>query len=103
MPPKSILVAPQDGKNLEPLLALAEPLAKVTPPREIIMAQVVVPKRFVTGASLDAAEVAATTETLNERRGGADRARHRSPRGRVHDRSCPDRTISGSPPSRRST
>jgi hypothetical protein len=67
-PKRAILVAPQDEKNLEPLLALAEPLANVTPPREIIMAQIVVPKRFVTGASLDAAEVATTAEALNERR-----------------------------------
>ncbi|MGH2933599.1 MAG: cation:proton antiporter [Gaiellaceae bacterium] len=67
-PLRAVLVAPQDEKNLDPLLELAEPLANVVPPREIIIAQVVVPKRYVTGTALDADEIAAASEALNQRR-----------------------------------
>jgi Kef-type K+ transport system membrane component KefB len=67
-PSRAVLVAPQDAKNLDPLLALAEPLATSTPPRELIIAQVMLSKRLVTGAALDADEVAAAAEALNERR-----------------------------------
>ena len=68
IPTKSILVAPQDPKNLDALLALAEPLAKSVPPRELVIAQVVVPNRFVTGVFRDADDVAAASAALNERR-----------------------------------
>ncbi|HXH89086.1 MAG TPA: cation:proton antiporter [Gaiellaceae bacterium] len=68
IPTRSILVTPQDEGNLEALLALAIPLAQATPPRELIIAQTVVPDRFVTGTSLDAGEVAATSAALDERR-----------------------------------
>jgi Kef-type K+ transport system membrane component KefB len=68
VPAKSILVAPQDGTNLDALLAIAEPLAKADPPREIIIAQVIVPERFVTGVLRDADDVTKTTEELNIRR-----------------------------------
>ena len=64
----AVLVAPQDIKNLEPLLELAKPLANVIPPRELIIAEVVVPKRFVTGATRDADEVVAAAAALNSRR-----------------------------------
>ena len=66
---RSMLVAPQDPNNLDALLALAEPLAKSVPPRELVIAQVVVPSRFVTGVFRDADDVAAATAALNERRG----------------------------------
>ena len=65
---RAILVAPQDEKNLEALLDLAEPLALTTPPRELVLAQLVIPDRFVTGTSLDAGEVATTSERLDETR-----------------------------------
>jgi Kef-type K+ transport system membrane component KefB len=65
---RAILVAPQDEKNLDALLALAEPLAKTEPPRELVIAQVVIPDRYLTGASLDAGEVASTSERLDEKR-----------------------------------
>jgi Kef-type K+ transport system membrane component KefB len=68
IPVRSILVAPQDGRNLDALVELAEPLAKTTPPRELILAQIVVPKRFVTGTMLDAEDVATTAQDLNARR-----------------------------------
>ena len=67
-PARAILVAPQDEKNLDALLALAEPLAKSTPPRELVVAQLVVPHRFVTGTALDAGEVATTSQRLDEKR-----------------------------------
>ena len=52
-PVRSILVAPQDGSNLEALLALAVPLARSTPPRELVIAEVIVPDRYVTGVLYD--------------------------------------------------
>jgi Kef-type K+ transport system membrane component KefB len=67
-PAKSILVAPQDPANLDALLAIAEPLARSVPPRELIIAQVVVPARFLTGIQRDADEVAAVSAELMERR-----------------------------------
>jgi Kef-type K+ transport system membrane component KefB len=68
VPTKSILVAPQDPRNLDALLALAEPLARAEPPREVIIAQVIVPERFVTGTLRDADDVTKSTEELNLRR-----------------------------------
>ena len=45
IPERSILVAPQSQSGLAQLLALAEPLASATPPREIILARLVAPPR----------------------------------------------------------
>jgi Kef-type K+ transport system membrane component KefB len=44
-PTRAILVAPQSDGALEPLLALAEPLARWPPPRELIIARLVPPPR----------------------------------------------------------
>jgi hypothetical protein len=68
LPMRSILVAPQDVANLEALLALALPLAKSTPPRELILAEVVVPDRYVTGVLYDQRDTHEVSERLNERR-----------------------------------
>jgi Kef-type K+ transport system membrane component KefB len=68
VPTRSLMVAPQDPANLDALLALAEPLAKATPPREIIIAQVVMPDRFVTGALRDADDVTKVAGELEEKR-----------------------------------
>jgi hypothetical protein len=68
VPTRSIMVAPQDRSNLDTLLALAEPLAKATPPREIIIAQAVTPDRFVTGTSRDADDVMKVEDELEEKR-----------------------------------
>jgi hypothetical protein len=68
VPLRSILVAPQDGANLDALLALALPLAKSTPPRELIIAEVVVPDRYVTGVLYDQRDTQEVSERLNERR-----------------------------------
>ena len=67
-PLRSILVAPQDRANLEALLALAVPLAKSTPPRELILAEVVVPDRYVTGVLYDQRDTHEVSERLNRRR-----------------------------------
>jgi Kef-type K+ transport system membrane component KefB len=65
---RSILVAPQDARNLEALLALAVPLARSTPARELVIAEVVVPDRYVTGVLYDQRDAHAVSERLNERR-----------------------------------
>jgi DNA-binding SARP family transcriptional activator len=56
-PERSILVAPRDERSLDALLALAEPLAKTRPPREVILAG------LTSGAELGAASA-----LLNDRR-----------------------------------
>jgi Kef-type K+ transport system membrane component KefB len=68
-PLRSILVAPQDRANLDALLALAAPLARSTPPRELILAEVVVPNRYVTGVLYDQRDTHVVSERLNARRG----------------------------------
>ena len=68
VPTRSIMVAPQDPANLDTLLSLAEPLAKATPPREIIIAQAVMPDRFVTGALRDADDATKVADELDEKR-----------------------------------
>jgi Kef-type K+ transport system membrane component KefB/nucleotide-binding universal stress UspA family protein len=45
VPERSILVAPQTDEALEQLVALAEPLARSEPPRELIIARLVAPPR----------------------------------------------------------
>ena len=44
-PSHSILVAPQTEASLEPLLAIAAPLARWEPPRELILLRLVPPPR----------------------------------------------------------
>ena len=68
VPTRSILVAPQDESNLDSLLALAEPLARSTPPRELILAQIRVPDRLVTGAIFETDETTRAVDALNDRR-----------------------------------
>jgi hypothetical protein len=45
IPERSILVAPQSDAAIEPLVALAEPLAASEPPRELIVARAIRPPR----------------------------------------------------------
>jgi K+:H+ antiporter len=68
VPTRSLMVAPQDRTNLDALLALAEPLAKATPPREVIIAQAVLPSRFVTGALRDEDDVTRVEDELGAKR-----------------------------------
>jgi Kef-type K+ transport system membrane component KefB len=65
---RAILVAPQDDKNLDRLLALAEPLARSKPPRELILARLVVPSRIVTGLAANNRELASAAAGLHRRR-----------------------------------
>jgi len=67
-PMRSILVAPQDGSNLEALLALAVPLARSIPPRELVIAEVIVPDRYVTGVLYDQRDAHEVSQRLNQRR-----------------------------------
>jgi Kef-type K+ transport system membrane component KefB len=64
----SILVAPQDLHHLDPLLALAEPLARSQPPRELILAGLIVPSRIATGLASNDRELRLATEELERRR-----------------------------------
>jgi Kef-type K+ transport system membrane component KefB len=65
---KSILVACQDDKNLDALLTFAEPLAQSEPPRELILARLVAPRRFAAGLSSGDRELQRESVELNRRR-----------------------------------
>src|SRR5205823_1141236 len=65
----SILVAPQDPRRLEPLLAIAGPLARSQPPRELILAGLIVPSRIATGLASNDRDLRLATEELERRRG----------------------------------
>jgi Kef-type K+ transport system membrane component KefB len=68
-PDRSILVAPEDEHSLDRLLALAEPLARSDPPREIIIAQALVPARSATGLLAEERELSRVNRELQLRRG----------------------------------
>jgi Kef-type K+ transport system membrane component KefB len=70
-PEHSILVAPQSAAALEQLLALAEPLARSEPRRELILARLVRPPRGATvrgGLQTEARKVSEANEQLQSRR-----------------------------------
>jgi Kef-type K+ transport system membrane component KefB len=50
VPDRAILVAPQTDSGLDQLLALAEPLARSEPPRELIVARLITPPRSAAAA-----------------------------------------------------
>ena len=86
VPERSILVAPQGEDELAGLLAIAEPLARSEPPRELILARLVrpTPRRVGAGGAADRADAAAAgARRGHDRPARAGRARHRRPRGRV--------------------
>ncbi|MEA2478012.1 MAG: hypothetical protein QOC87_2211, partial [Actinomycetota bacterium] len=64
----SILVAPQDGKNIDALLELAEPLCRSEPRRELILARVLSPSKIATGIAAEDRELDRATAELNTRR-----------------------------------
>jgi hypothetical protein len=64
----SIIVAPQDPRNWESLLSIAGPLASSEPPRDLILARLVVPQRSATGLAADDRELRLATEDLQDRR-----------------------------------
>jgi len=67
-PERAILVAPQDEKNLDSLLALGEPLARSEPRRELILGRLLVPTRIATGLAADGHELAGAAADLHRRR-----------------------------------
>jgi Kef-type K+ transport system membrane component KefB len=67
-PERAILVAPQDGKNLDSLLALAEPLARSEPRRELILVRLLVSGRIATGLAADDHELGRVAADLHRRR-----------------------------------
>jgi len=67
-PERSILVAPQDGRHLDALLALAEPLARSRPVRELLVARLLVPARIATGPAADDHELTQVAADLHRRR-----------------------------------
>ena len=64
----SIVVAPQDAGNLDALLSVAEPLARSAPPRELIIARLIVPTRYATGLASDDRDLRRAVDELAERR-----------------------------------
>jgi Kef-type K+ transport system membrane component KefB len=72
-PTRSILVAPQSDSSLEPLLALAAPLARSEPPRELVLVRLVRPPRGSAvrgGLQSEAHEVRAASDLAQRARLG---------------------------------
>jgi Kef-type K+ transport system membrane component KefB len=67
-PERSILVAPLDAKNLEALLAVAVPLARSAPPRELILAELLRPPPSAIGLSAGERELRRAAAELEARR-----------------------------------
>jgi hypothetical protein len=67
-PEHAILVAPQGGGNVDALLSIAEPLARSHPPRELVIARLIVPERFATGMASDDRELRRANAELARRR-----------------------------------
>jgi nucleotide-binding universal stress UspA family protein len=63
---RSIVVAPQDEHNASGLLAIAEPLARSQPPRELVVVAVFRPRGLVAGRLRDQEEVARAARWLDE-------------------------------------
>jgi Kef-type K+ transport system membrane component KefB len=72
-PERAILVAPQDGRHLDALLELAEPLARSQPPRELLVARLLVPSRIAAGPAADDHELTQVAADLHRRREGLRR------------------------------
>jgi hypothetical protein len=64
----SLLVAPLDERNLDALLALAVPLARSQPPRELIVARLLAPTRLATSLAPQERQLREATLELNRRR-----------------------------------
>jgi len=68
VPRHAIIVGPQDDRNIDALLALAEPLARSQPPRELILARLVRPANLSAGLRQDDRRLQVATEELTQRR-----------------------------------
>jgi Kef-type K+ transport system membrane component KefB len=64
----SVIVAPQDPKHLEALLALAVPLSQSQPPRELLIARLLLPRRYAAGVRGDERALRQASEELRVRR-----------------------------------
>ena len=64
----SLIVAPQDPRNMESLLSIAGPLAGSRPPRDLVLARLIVPQRSATVLGADDRELRTATEELQRRR-----------------------------------
>jgi Kef-type K+ transport system membrane component KefB len=64
----SIIVAPQDDRSIDALLAIAEPLARSQPPREVILARLLAPTRIASGLVGDDRDLQLAVADLNRRR-----------------------------------
>ena len=67
-PERSIVVAPQDERRIDALLAIAEPLAQSQPPRELILARLLEPAELAAGLVTESRELGRATAQLKERR-----------------------------------
>jgi Kef-type K+ transport system membrane component KefB len=68
VPERAFLVAPQDERNVEALLRIAEPMARSQPPRELILARLVVLSRGVTGIARDDHQLSLAAAEIHARR-----------------------------------
>jgi Kef-type K+ transport system membrane component KefB len=65
---RPILVAAQDARNLDPLVSLAEPLARAGAGRPVIVAMVVPPPQVAAGLTAVNRDLLAATREVNQRR-----------------------------------
>ncbi len=64
----SVIVAPQDAKHTDALLALGVPLSQSEPSRELIIARLLLPRRYTAGPSADERALRQASEDLRLRR-----------------------------------
>jgi len=67
-PDHSIVVAPQDDSRMEALLAIAEPLARSQPPRELVLVRVLEPSDLAAGLATEARELSRANAQVSEHR-----------------------------------
>ncbi len=68
LPERSILVAPQDDRNIEAVLAIAEPLARSQPPRELVLVRLLSPVALSAGLVSEDRQLRETTAELEQQR-----------------------------------
>ncbi len=67
-PERSILAAPQDDRNIEAVLALAEPLTRTQPPRELVLVRLLRPVALSAGLVSEDRQLRETTVELEQQR-----------------------------------
>ena len=67
-PARAVLVAPQDDKNTNSLIVVAEPLARSEPPRELVLARLLIPSSRTTGVAAENRRLAETAADVERRR-----------------------------------